>query len=91
MAQLQHPSVDTHASLGARLSALELAFGWLFDRVANETLGPDQMRHAFASEFDELAQRLVQATSHRSPQRLLATVQLASAMRSLADEVLGTR
>ncbi len=44
-------------SVSARIEALELAFKWLFDRMANETYAPEQLRYSFSIPTVERSDR----------------------------------
>lgn len=79
------------AQLGAHIVALEVAYAWLFRRVASESFSPDQMRHDFIEEIAAFAERLVDRAASKPPAELTAVLQLANALRGLCEDVVRSR
>lgn len=73
--------------LAARLAAVEMAFVWLFERVARDTLSPDHMRLDFSADMEHLGDRLVQAAVAQRAPDLSTAVRAVSALKSLAQDL----
>ena len=85
--QAQRSAATVADPLSARIEALEFAFKWLFDRVANESYTPEQMRYSFSADIDTLADDLIRNAIRQPPARLGRVVQTAAALKALADSI----